>query len=143
MKVAHLIALSLQITLMVLPMNAMAENTPPLAGDKFKLGDDSIYCNVRHYSEIGLMCESKSALTPTPEKDHWFGCNEVYLPNSKPAEADCLSETLVGDLSPVLKTGKTWQQENITCTAAVDSVSCSNTNGHHLFLDTTGHWKVD
>lgn len=118
-------------TLLSVPaVSFAAKNT----SEGFVLPSKNIYClYLPDNPEMILRCDIMSGLVPPPNIVCKLDLTGVFLSKNGKAAPTCAGDTVAGNY-PVLKYGKTWTHQGITCTAKTQGLACQNLQKHGFFL---------
>jgi hypothetical protein len=117
--------------LLTAPVASLAEENTATG---FFTPSKNIYCLYLPDNPVmTLRCDIASGLIPQPPA---CGLDRtgVFLGKSGAAAPTCAGDTIYDRNYPILKYGRTWKRQGITCTSKIAGLTCQNSRKHGFFL---------
>ena len=91
--------------------------------------------------KASIRCDILSGLRPRPSRRcelDWTGLTMLVTGRAFP---QCAGDTVYKRGAPVLRYGRTWRRNGITCLSRTIGLRCTNRSGHGFFL-ARGSWRL-
>ena len=106
------------------------------AGSSFQLPSKKIHCQAAGDRPI-MRCdvfENNAKLPPRPKSCEFDWGTAFSLQSTGRPQRLCVSDTVATLAAPILRYGRTWKYEGLTCISRVSGLTCTNLKKHGFFL---------